>query len=69
MVYPVYHGRGQNINRDFKVNKLPRLILVKQDGTIYKDILFMKEKPLRLELNKLLEEAELAESKESPATK
>ena len=29
----------------------------------------MKEKPLRLELNKLLEEAELAESKESPATK
>ena len=69
MLYPVYYGRGQNINRDFKVNKLPRLILVKQDGTIHLDILFMKEDELRQEIAKMLAEVESADHKESPATK
>lgn len=54
MEYPVHYGRGQNINRDFKVNKLPRLILVTPDKKIYKDELFLKEDELRTEINNLL---------------
>ena len=56
MNYDVYFGRGQNINRDFKVAKLPRLILVRPDGTIYKDELFLKAPDLQSEIEVLLEE-------------
>lgn len=54
MEYPVFYGRGQNINRDFKVEKLPRLIFVKSDTTIIQDVLFMKTDEIRTELQKLL---------------
>ncbi|MDP8229059.1 MAG: TlpA disulfide reductase family protein [Candidatus Electryoneaceae bacterium] len=56
MKYDVFYGRGENINRDFKVAKLPRLILVRPDGTIYKDVLFMKAPVLQREIEQLLEE-------------
>jgi hypothetical protein len=64
MKYPVYHGRGQNVNRDFKVMKLPRLILVNQDGTIHTDIIFMKEPALRKVLEEMLLEIALKETEE-----
>jgi len=54
MEYPVFYGRGQNINRDFKVLKLPRLIFVTGDSTIHKDVLFMKADEIRAELDGLL---------------
>jgi len=54
MDYPVYYGRGQNINRDFKVEKLPRLIIVGPDTMIYKDVLFLKAEELKAEIEKVL---------------
>jgi len=54
MTYPVFYGRDRNITKDFKVLKLPRLILVKADGTIYKDVDFMKAEELKAEIVKLL---------------
>ena len=55
MTYPVYYGKGQNISRDFKILKLPRLLLV-TDGKIRKDIIFLKAPELKVEIDKLLEE-------------
>lgn len=55
--YPVHYGRGSTINADFKVLKLPRLVLVRADGTVYKDVPFMKADELRAEVEKLLKEA------------
>ena len=66
MNYPSYYGRGQNMDKDFKVMKLPRIILVRPDGTIYKDELFLKEDKLRIEIDKLV--AELPVEEEEPAT-
>jgi len=54
--YPVHFGRGQKINRDFKVKVLPRLILINADRTVYKDVPFMKADELRGEIEKLLGE-------------
>lgn len=54
MNYPAYYGKGQNINRDFLVKKLPRLILINSDSTVYKDELFMTADELRAELTYLL---------------
>ena len=56
LTYPAYYGRGQNINKDFKVKVLPRLILVRADSTVYKDVLFMKGPDLKVEIDKLLDE-------------
>lgn len=56
MTYPVYYGKDQNINANFKVLKLPRLILVKADGSVYKDVDFMKSDELATEIKKLLGE-------------
>lgn len=56
ITYPVHFGRGQDITDKFKVLKLPRLILIKSDGTIYKDVMFMQADELRTEINKLLSE-------------
>jgi hypothetical protein len=56
MEYPVYYGRGQNLNRDFKVEKLPRLVIVRADSTIYKDVQFMKGDALKAELDSLLQD-------------
>jgi thiol-disulfide isomerase/thioredoxin len=56
MAYPVFYGRDQNITKEFKVLKLPRLILVNADGTIYKDVDFMKAEELKAEIVKLLAE-------------
>ena len=44
------------INKDFKVKVLPRLILVRADSTVYKDVLFMKGPDLKVEIDKLLDE-------------
>jgi len=55
--YPVHLGRGQKITEKFKVMKLPRLILIQSDGTIYKDVMFLKAKELKADIDKLLEEA------------
>ncbi len=52
--YPVFYGRGQNINRDFKVLKMPRLILANADGSVYKDVLFMESNILKKEIEDLL---------------
>ncbi len=60
MTYPVYYGKGQNINRDFKVLKLPRLLLV-VDGKIRTDIIFLKAPELKVEIDKLLEEFSIEE--------
>ncbi len=57
MTYPVHLGRGQKITEKFKVMKLPRLILIKSDGTIYRDIMFLKSGELKAEIDKLLAEA------------
>jgi len=57
ITFPVHFGKGTGINKDFKVKKLPRLILIKQDGTVYRDALFMKEDELRIEIDKLLAES------------
>ena len=54
--FPVFYGRRRNINKDFKVEKLPRLVLVRADTTIFKDVLFMKEKELREAIDTLLGE-------------
>ena len=54
MEYPVFYGRGQNINRDFKVDKLPRLIFVKDDSTIVKDVIFLKTEEIRGEIEGML---------------
>lgn len=56
MTQPVHYGRGQDINRTFKVKKLPRLIFIKSDTTIHKDVIFMNEKYLRNEIQMLLDE-------------
>ena len=53
---PIYYGRGQGINKAFKVAKMPRLILIKEDGTVYKDVVFMKAEQLRAELDGMLAE-------------
>ncbi len=53
--YPVFYGRGQNMNRDFKVQVLPRLILIDSKGKVYQDLLFLKEDELRIEIQKLLD--------------
>jgi len=66
MSYPSYYGKGQNMDKDFKVMKLPRIILVRADGTIYKDELFLKEDMLRTEIEKLV--AEIPVEEEEPAT-
>ena len=58
--YPVFYGRGQNINSDFKVQILPRLIVIKADSTIHKDVLFMKDDELRAEIDSLLAESPAA---------
>jgi hypothetical protein len=49
-------GRGQDINSLFQVLKLPRLIIVKSDTTIYMDALFLKSDELKTEIDKLLKE-------------
>ena len=54
--FPIFYGRGRNINKDFKVEKLPRLILVRADTTIFKDVLFMNERELREAIEILLSE-------------
>jgi hypothetical protein len=54
--YPCYYGRGQNINEGFKVLVLPRLIIVRKDGTVYKDVPFMKSDEMKADIQKLLEE-------------
>jgi len=54
MEYSVFYGRGQNINRDFKVDKLPRLIFVKDDSTIVKDVIFLKTEEIRGEIEGML---------------
>ncbi len=66
MEYPVFYGRGQNVNRDFKVMKLPRLIIVNQDGTIHTDIIFMKEPELRKALEEMLAEVTEKETESEP---
>ncbi|MBT3232185.1 MAG: redoxin domain-containing protein [Calditrichaeota bacterium] len=63
--YPVHLGRGQKITEKFKVMKLPRLILIKSDGTIYKDVMFMKAKELKAEIDMLLAEVPVP-SEETP---
>jgi hypothetical protein len=52
--YPVFYGRGQNINSDFKVLKLPRLLLVRGDSSVVQDALFLKADELRAEIDGLL---------------
>lgn len=64
MTYPIYYGKGQNINRDFKVMKLPRLILV-TDGKVQKDVIFLKAPELKAEIDKLLAEFPVEEKIES----
>jgi len=56
MTYPIYYGKGQKLNKNFKVLKLPRLILIRPDKTIYKDVLFLKTPELKVEIDKLLSE-------------
>jgi len=56
MTMPVHHGRGQEIDKEFKVKKLPRLIMVRGDRTVYKDVLFMKDNELTEEIDRLLDE-------------
>ncbi|NQT35607.1 hypothetical protein HQ587_10490 [bacterium] len=54
--FPIFYGRRRNINKDFKVEKLPRLVLVRADTTVFKDVLFMKEMELREAIDMLLRE-------------
>lgn len=54
--YPVHLGRGQDITENFKVMKLPRLILIKADGTVFKDVMFMKADELKADIDQLLSE-------------
>ncbi|HHE47131.1 MAG TPA: redoxin domain-containing protein [Bacteroidetes bacterium] len=56
LTYPAYYGRGRNVNKDFKVKVLPRLILVRPDSTVYKDVMFLKAPALKTEIDKLLDE-------------
>ena len=42
------------------VRKLPRLILAKNDGTVYFDLLFLKADKLREKINKFLAESSTA---------
>jgi thiol-disulfide isomerase/thioredoxin len=67
LTYPYYCGRGQDINRDFQVKVLPRLILVRPDKTVYKDVLFLKADELKVEIDKLL--AELPKAAKPDSTK
>ncbi len=55
--YPVFYGRGQKINRNFKVKVLPRLILINAQGKVDRDVQFMKADQLRVEIERLLTEA------------
>jgi hypothetical protein len=66
MTYPVYYGKDQNINRDFKVLTLPRLILV-TDGKIRKDTIFLEASDLKVEIDKLLAEFVTDEVEEAPS--
>ncbi|MCF7810532.1 redoxin domain-containing protein [bacterium] len=66
MTYPVYYGKGQDINRDFQVLKLPRLILV-TDGKVRKDIIFLKASDLKVEIDKLLAEVVTDEIEGAPS--
>ncbi|MFH0766327.1 MAG: TlpA disulfide reductase family protein [Calditrichota bacterium] len=54
--FPVFYGRGQDMNKNFKVKKLPRLILIKEDGTVDQDVLFLKADELKVELERMLKE-------------
>jgi hypothetical protein len=55
--FPVFYGRGQDINKNFKVKKLPRLVLIKADSTVDQDVLFLKADELKVELQRMLKEA------------
>lgn len=59
MDYPVYSGYRQDINRSFRVRKLPRLIFVKKDGTVHKDVEFMRSEEIIKEINNLLKDAKI----------
>jgi|GEM_PF-1726088 len=52
--YPYHYGRGRNINADFKVLTIPRLMIVKGDCTVVKDVPFMKADEMREEIIRLL---------------
>ncbi len=39
MTMSVHYGRGQKMVKEFRVKKLPRLIMVRGDRTVYKDVL------------------------------
>ena len=69
LTYPYYYGRGQDINRDFQVKVLPRLILVRSDKTVYKDVAFMKADELKVEIDKLLSELPQPEQADSTGSK
>jgi peroxiredoxin len=56
MTIPAYSGKGQGMDKDFKVLKLPRLILVRADQTVYQDFLFLKAEDLKVEIDNLLAE-------------
>lgn len=67
--FPVFYGRGQDINKNFKVNKLPRLILIKADSTVDQDVLFLKADELKMELERMLKEAGVDSIQTSPLIK
>ncbi len=69
MDYPVHFAKGTNINRDFKVKVLPRLILVDKKGVVRSDNIYLEEKDLQLAIDALLAEVEKDSAPVQPSVK